>query len=218
MSCERPKVLVVNTADEGGGTERFASLLFKSLRQRQIDAWMVVGRKSSDAPRVIPIYASPFFDYRPYDNFWHRRIIPTLQALEHRVGLESYRYPYSEHLLELTGSPPPDIVLACNLHGGYFSLKALAALSQRIPVVIRPGDAWLATGHCAVPATCERWHSGCGRCPDLARMPAVQHDLTHLNWRRKRRVYRSARWSVVAPSAWQMNRLERSILRHAQGG
>ncbi len=216
MSRQHPKVLVVNTADEGGGTERVAWLLFKSLQQRQMDAWMVVGRKSSDDPRVIPIYASPFIDYRQYDTFWHRQTNPTLREIENRIGLETYRYPYSERLLEITGSPP-DIVLACNLHGGYFDLKALAALSQRIPVAVRPGDAWLTTGHCAVPATCERWRSGCGRCPDLARTPAIRHDLTRINWRRKRRVYRSARWSVIAPSAWQLNRLDRSILRHAQG-
>lgn len=216
MSKPPPKVLVVNTADEGGGTERVAGLLFKSLQQRGIDAWMVVGRKSTDDPRVIAIHASPFFDYRRYDDRWNRQIIPALRAIEARIGLESYRYPFSEQLIRLAGSPA-DIVLACNLHGGYFDLSALATLSQRVPVVVRPGDAWLATGHCAVPAACERWRSGCGRCPDLARPPAVRHDLTRINWWRKRRVYRSARWSVVAPSVWQMNRLDQSILRHAQG-
>jgi glycosyltransferase involved in cell wall biosynthesis len=209
-------VLVVNTADEGGGTERFAWLLFKGLERRLIDAWMVVGRKSSDDPRVIPIYASPFLDYGKYGDFRYQQVVPALRTIEQWIGLESYRYPFSTRLSDISGSPP-DIVLACNLHGGYFDLRALATLSQHIPVAIRPGDGWLATGHCAVPATCERWRSGCGRCPDLGRPPAVRHDLTRLNWLRKRRVYRSARWSVIAPSVWQQNRLDQSIVRHAQG-
>jgi glycosyltransferase involved in cell wall biosynthesis len=210
------KVLVVNTADEGGGTERFAWLLFKGLEQRQIEAWMVVGQKNSNDPHVITIHSSPLLHYGPYQNFWHRQVVPALRAIEGRIGLESYRYPFSARLLDVTGSPP-DIVLASNLHGGYFDLRALAALSHKVPVVIRPGDGWLATGHCAVPAACERWRSGCGRCPDLLRPPSVRHDLTRINWLRKRRVYQRARWSVVAPSAWQMNRLDQSILRHARG-
>jgi glycosyltransferase involved in cell wall biosynthesis len=216
MSNRIKKVLVVNTADEGGGAERFSWLLFKGLEQRQIEAWMVVGRKLSDDPRVLPIHSSPFLDYRQYDNFWHRRVVPGLRAIEDSIGLEAFRYPFSTRLLDITGSPP-DVVLACNLHGGYFDLRALGALSHQIPVVVRTADGWLATGHCAVPATCQRWRSGCGRCPDLARPPAVRRDLTRLNWRRKRRIYRSALWSVVAPSVWQMNRLDQSILRHARG-
>src|SRR5581483_3374254 len=53
------KVIVVNTADQGGGTERIAWLLFKGFEKRGIDSWMVVGQKRSDDPHVIPIYASP---------------------------------------------------------------------------------------------------------------------------------------------------------------
>ena len=41
------------------------------------------------------------------------------------------------------------------------------------------------TGHCAVPPGCSRWEHGCGSCPDLEAPPAVRHDLTAFNWRRK---------------------------------
>ena len=210
------KVLVVNTADRGGGTERFAWLLFKGLEQRGIEAWLVVGQKLSDDPRVTWFWSSRFIRYRPYRTFWYSRVLPGLRKFDHTLGLECFHYPLSARLLDITGSPP-DVVLACNLHGDYFDLRELAKLSRKIPVVVRPGDGWLGTGHCAIPASCERWRTGCGRCPDLARPPAVRHDLTRLNWWRKRRIYRSAHWSVVAPSAWQMQRLDQSILRYAVG-
>ena len=80
------KVLVVNTADEGGGTERFAWLLFKGLEQRQIEAWMVVGQKNSNDPHVITIHSSPLLHYGPYQNFWHRQVVPALRAIEGRIG------------------------------------------------------------------------------------------------------------------------------------
>ena len=28
-------------------------------------------------------------------------------------------------------------------------------------------DAWLVSGHCAHSLDCDRWRTGCGRCPDL---------------------------------------------------
>jgi glycosyltransferase involved in cell wall biosynthesis len=206
--------MVVNTADQGGGAERFSWLLFKGLERRGVESWLLVGDKRTDDPRVLPLYASPYFDYRAYARWRYRAGLPILRWLERRVGLEGFSYPFSAHILELTG-PPPDLVVCVNLHGGYFDLRQLSRLSQRVPLVMRPGDGWLFTGHCACPLECARWLRGCGRCPDLKRPPAVARDATRLNWRRKRHIYRKARVYAAAPSQWQMTRLERSMLMPA---
>lgn len=208
------KVVIVSTSDRGGGMERIAWLLRAGLEQRGTDAWLVVGQKLSNHPRVVAIHESPFIDYRPYGSMWIRHTTSALRLVDRRLGLEDFRYPFSWRLLEMTGEAP-DVVVACNLHGGYFDLRALAALSRHVPVVVLSGDGWLMTGHCAVPMACSRWQSGCGRCPDLSRFPAVARDATAINWRRKRNIYRSARWSLVAPSAWHMDRLDRSIVHGA---
>jgi glycosyltransferase involved in cell wall biosynthesis len=58
------------------------------------------------------------------------------------------------------------------------------------------------TGHCAYAGPCERWQTGCGRCPDLGGYPAIGLDTTAFLWRQKRRLYRQAPITIVAPSSW----------------
>jgi glycosyltransferase involved in cell wall biosynthesis len=61
---------------------------------------------------------------------------------------------------------------------------------------------WAMTGHCAYAGPCERWRSGCGSCPDLARYPSIAYDTTAFLFARKRSAYSAARPTIVAPSRW----------------
>ncbi|MFN8202227.1 MAG: glycosyltransferase [Solirubrobacteraceae bacterium] len=88
-------------------------------------------------------------------------------------GEEDFDFPGSRHLLELAPWPP-DVIHAHNLHGGYFDLRVLPALSRRYPVALTLHDAWLLSGHCAHSFDCERWRHGCGHCPDLSIYPAIR--------------------------------------------
>jgi glycosyltransferase involved in cell wall biosynthesis len=127
------------------------------------------------------------------------------------IGLEDFDHPYSHAILELTGSPP-DLALCHNLHGGYFDLRALSALSHRVPVVMRLFDTWLFSGHCAYSLGCPRWETGCGRCPDLTLPPAIRYDVTRINWWRKRRILRGGKFFVSGETKWILDRAMRSLL------
>jgi glycosyltransferase involved in cell wall biosynthesis len=206
------KVAIVNTADEGGGAERMSIGILDGFTELGIDTWLLVGDKKTEHPRVMPFYLSPFVDYRS------RELSPAGLAARRRaarwLGLEDFAHPYSRRILELTGSAP-DLVLCHNLHGGYFDLRALPALSRRVPVVVRLFDSWLLTGHCAYALGCPRWRTGCGRCPDLSIPPAIRRDATRVNWWRKRRILRGARLYVSAESRWMLDRARQSLLAPA---
>jgi glycosyltransferase involved in cell wall biosynthesis len=208
------KVVIVNTADEGGGAERMSMLMLDGFAALGVDTWLLVGEKKSDHPRVMPFYQSPFFDYRPYARPWRRTALLLRRKIDRHVGREDFNHPYSHRILELTGSPP-DLVLCHNLHGGYFDLGALTTLSRRVPVVLRLFDSWLITGHCAYPLGCSRWEAGCGQCPDLSIPPAISRDATRVNWRRKERALGSARLFVSAESHWLLDRAKCSLLAPA---
>lgn len=229
------KILLLNTYDRGGGAEKVALDLARAYTAAGHEARLLVRNKRGDAAEVFE--ADPF----AYGPPW----APALAALEPRVrglglrgshraadwlrlaavparlldqarGVEDFNYPYARHLVN--GGWRPDLIHAHNLHGDYFDLRALAPLSQQIPVVWTLHDAWAFTGHCAYPTDCPRWRSGCGNCPDLRRPPALRRDNTAANWQRKREIYASSRLAVATPSRWLMDQVEQSMLRpyHSQ--
>jgi glycosyltransferase involved in cell wall biosynthesis len=62
---------------------------------------------------------------------------------------------------------------------------------------------------------CERWKTGCGECPHLDTYPAMRHDQTAANWKRKQEIYSKSRLSIVAPSDWLLSIAKQSILAPA---
>ena len=226
------RILSVTTRGAGSGAERVAWGLFAGYRSRGHASWLAVGSRASADADVFEIPNDSFRS--AWSRLWYSASRPLLhRERKHRwarpvrlllagigdparaaaqfLGHEDFHYPGTRSLLEL---PPamPEIVHAHNLHGGYFDLRQLPILSRRVPFVLTLHDAWLLSGHCAHSFECERWLSGCGRCPDLTIYPAVARDATASNFRRKQRIYEASRLFVAAPSRWLANRLAGSML------
>jgi len=228
-------ILQVSTEDIAGGAEKVAWTLWGSYGERGQHSWLAVGRKQSSDPHVFTLvnYCSPticgrlctamsdrlkplhgrirgIWRARQWLNTWKS----PRREMERRLGIEDFNYPAAHRLLEL---PPqrPDIVHCHNLHGGYFDLRVLPSLSQRVPTVLTLHDTWLLSGHCAYSLECERWKLGCGSCPDLAIYPAIERDATAYNWRRKRSIYAKSRLYVATPCRWLMQKVEQSMLAPA---
>ncbi|HWF47188.1 MAG TPA: glycosyltransferase [Bryobacteraceae bacterium] len=214
MPPQLRKIVIVNTADEGGGAELVSMRVLNGFLELGLDAWLLVGNKTGSHPKVISFYTSPFFDYRPYVKSLLAKVIEGWRSLDQFLGLEDFNHPYSHHIREMTGSPP-DLLLCHNLHGGYFDLRVLSGLSGRMPVALRLFDTWLQAGHCAYSLGCNRWQSGCGECPDLTIPPAISRDASQRNLLRKQRIFLESRLFVSAESQWMLDRAKRSVLAPA---
>jgi glycosyltransferase involved in cell wall biosynthesis len=108
-----------------------------------------------------------------------------------------------------------DIIHCHNLHGRYFDLRALPWLASSAPLIVTLHDNWPLTGFCAYPFDCQKWRSGCGRCPELACLPKPPHDRTATDWRIKRDIFQRCRVYVAAPSRWMLDRAKTSLLAPA---
>ncbi|MBI3427330.1 MAG: glycosyltransferase [Acidobacteria bacterium] len=227
------RILQISTCDQAGGAEKVAYDLHTAYRQRSHQAHLAVGHKKLNDPDVSLINHNA---YRPaWTRFWRAQqlalcqkeihVAPVLagwlaDAAEPRAwwertrGLENFDYPGAWHVLDL---PPqrPQVVHAHNLHGKYFDLRALAALSQQVPTFVTLHDEWMLTGHCAYTFGSERWRTGCVDCPDLAINPALTRNTTAQNWRRKQRIYQQAKLYIAAPSRWLLAEALDSILHPA---
>jgi glycosyltransferase involved in cell wall biosynthesis len=225
-------ILQICRSDEGGGAEKIARQLVGAFEAAGVGSWLAVARRMSRDPDVLPVPWAGWKDPGPQlraalEGALARRPVrvPGVGRIPRLLGFlgspkhlsawwrgeEDFHFPGAWRLLRLPPRPPT--ILHChNLHGGYFDLTALPWLSQQVPLVLTLHDAWLLTGHCAHPFRCERWKTGCGRCPDLTIPPRIRRDSTVGNWRRKREVYARSRLFVTTPSQWLMDRVARSIL------
>ena len=225
-------VVTVSTADQLGGAERVARRLHAGYAALGDDAWMAVGAKRTTDAQVVEIpnqsrrslwartfmRAAAAFPDRGA-GFRVRRLLRDVIAepgrwLERRQGIEDFNYPGTMAIAGVAGRPA-DAFHLHNLHGGYFDLRALPALSALAPTMVTLHDAWMLSGHCAHSFACERWSTGCGSCPALWIYPAVPRDATAANWLRKREIFSQSALFVATPCEWLAERVRRSVLMPA---
>lgn len=236
IASGRLRIAQVNTADAPGGAERVALGLHRAYNAAGHDAWLVVGRKLTSEAGVLALRHEKSQDalarigrgpsrlLAPFDGRVRgvRRVRGYLEGgaagIRHHwndwAGRDQFDFPESAALLDLF-DPPPDVLHCHNLHGDFFDLRALPSFSALLPVVLTLHDAWLFSGHCAHSIECERWRTGCGKCPDLTLYPSIRRDATRYNWRRKREIFMRSRVFLTAPSQWLIDRASESILAAA---
>lgn len=228
-------VVQVNTRDDRGeDAVRIAWALHRVYRQFGINAWIAVGQKFSIDPNVLEIpnqESKPKYTKVALDiscriqllNYHFRGMWRLGEILKWSVeprhywhiyqGIEDFHYPGIWQIFNLFPEKP-DVVHCHNLWG-YFDLWALPWLSQRLPVVLTLHDGWLLSGHCKDSLDCERWKTGCGKCPYLEIPYPIKKDTTDYNWRQKRKIFTRSRLYVATPSRWLMDRVKQSPLAEA---
>ena len=64
---------------------------------------------------------------------------------------------------------------------------------------------WMLTGHCGFSFDCDRWKTGCGKCPYPETPPAIKRDGTSLEWKLKNWIYpklNKLNLNLICPSKW----------------
>lgn len=184
-------VLHISTYDNYGGSAKSAYKIHTGLREMGVRSRMLVKRNfttDTDVGVVAKGMAKGL----------DAAVGQGLDAL----GLQYIFYPSSRAILRHPWFLEADIVQLYNTHSGYFTHSVLPAMSRRKRLVWRLSDMWPMTGHCAYSGPCDRWKTGCGKCPDLVTPPSLPRDTTALLWRHKRWLYGRSDFHVVAPSRW----------------
>ena len=230
MAGNAMRITQVAPSDSGGGAQRVALDLHHEYIRRGLDASHIVGRcihpdsgcieLDNDAYRgpltrlVVRRLPPPEDGLRLTMRQAGRSLIEPGRALAHALGWDDYDYPATRRIPSLV-SPGPDVLHLHNLHGGFFDLRALPALSRRYCTVVTLHDTWLLSGHCAYSLDCDSWLTGCGNCPHPKVPAQMINDGSAHNWRRKRDIYRRCRLHVVGCSQWVLDLAQRSILAPA---
>jgi len=225
------RIASVNAAVTGGGAEFVARSLHEQYRALGHDAWLLVGSANAPAPATIAIpndryrsaWARPLRrvaaaagarSARTHDAWWYadravRSLAEPLRYARVARGHEDFSAPATRHVLELTPQPP-EVLHLHNLHGSYFDIRELPALTRRATTVLTLHDAWALTGHCAHPIECDGYLTGCEHCPHLDRYVSLRRDAAADNFALKRRALAESRIAFAAPSAWMLGLAEKS--------
>ncbi len=132
--------------------------------------------------------------------------------IEKKIALQSLLTPWAFTLLYDKRFNTSDLVHYHVIHGGYFNIASLPLLTYRKPSVWTLHDPWAITGHCIHPYNCNKWLTGCGRCPDLNIDFAVDKDRTALMWKFKKYIYDRSTIDIVVASQWMYNKSKQSPL------
>jgi len=193
---KKPKVLIVSTRDLKGGAAKSAFRLLEALLSFDVDAYMLVLRKSSDHPNVI----------LPKTNKEQllSAVAPSLngQTLKLKYKLQSGRVFSStfsiNSIYKQVERINPDII---NLHwigDAFFPLAEINKFNR--PVVWTFHDMWAITGGCHNAMDCNKYLMHCGSCPALN--SSKEKDISYHQFDRKKQIYKESTLTAVTPSKW----------------
>jgi glycosyltransferase involved in cell wall biosynthesis len=193
------RVLLMHRSDGCiSGAQVQMGRLRDGLLSQNIDARIICRDRSRPDSILVP--------FRP-------KIEQRIKRLTHWLGLNDIHLISSLQIKLIPQFLNCDILDIHCMHSDSFSYLLLPELSALKPIVFTLHDMWPMTGHCHASLECEKWQSGCGKCPHPEIHPPIQRDATSVEWRLKRWAYGKSNFSVVAPSKWIYNKAKLSILR-----
>lgn len=193
------KVLQLNQSDMIGGAAIAGYRLHQELLRQNIDSRIIVGTKTIDNERII---AAPR----------KIKIENQLSRINSVLGLNYLNVISSFNLTANPAYQEADILHFHNLHGGYFNYLAIPKLTKNKPTVFTLHDMWSFTGHCSYSYDCQKWQTGCGKCPYPNTPPKIKRDNTAIEWKLKNWVYSNSNLTIVTPSQWLSEQAKKSIL------
>jgi len=174
--------------------------LHRSLVERGHDSEMLVVSKRSKDPRV--------HSYSRLGEIFERG----LYALERVSSLQGLLSPFALSFPGRQCFRKADLVHWQLIYPHYISTPLIPFLSRLRPTVWTLHDPWPTTGHCVHPVECQRWMTGCGKCPDLRRNFTIWFDTTAMTWKAKRHAYHNSPLTLIVASPWMKRRVAASPL------
>jgi glycosyltransferase involved in cell wall biosynthesis len=191
-------LLFADDVRSGGGVIAMWRL-HNALKASGVESKILTPARQSKSPDSVQYSLQP-------------RIENLIAKFTRRLGFEDIHRISSFRLRDHPLIAGADVLQIHGIHGGFFSYLALPGLTDRVVTVFTLHDMWALTGHCTYARGCERWKTGCGKCPDLNMPVSVQRDSTALVWKLRNRTYARSKMTIVCPSRWITQLAEQSPL------
>lgn len=196
------KVLSICTSDYAGGAARAAYRIHQAVHGLGVNSKMFVKEKGTSDTNVLTV--NDFIPhgslYRYFD--WVRN--KCKNKLQH---YQWGKYPEREdfYMSDLRSTDVGGVIKKVEfdiLHLHWINQRffPLRQLPKNRPIVWTLHDSWPFCGVCHLPFDCKRYHKECGCCPALHSNDP--HDLSHIVWAKKKKLYDKLDLHIITPSKW----------------
>lgn len=198
------RVVQINLTARQGGTGRVCHGISNSLNESNIESYTLFSSTQSQSSFEIK-YASDF----------RRKINALISKVIGNYGFNSHLM--TRRLISYLKKLKPDIIHLHNLHGHNVNLKMLFKYFKKNPKIKlfwTFHDLWSFTGYCpyAELANCEKWKSGCNRCPQKKQFSWF-FDRSKKLYERKKELFTGLNLTIVAPSSYIANMAKQSFFK-----
>ena len=201
-------LLLLNTADSGGGAAIATYRLHQGLRSIGVDAQLLVRQKRMDDSTVVTeTPPKSRLKFRVANYYTQRDEKVSRDSCANGNSLFSpARCP--DQLAQRIAAMNPDLVHLFWINFGFLRIESLKFFKR--PIIWTLHDMWPFTGGCHYDAECGKFRQSCGSCPLLG--SATENDLSRSVWGRKQKSWRDAQIVVVATSHWLAEMAQASSL------
>ncbi len=199
------KVLLIDVNCKYSSTGKIVYDLYTEINKRGDTAAICYGRGPKIKERGIYKFSG---DIEVYIHAFLTRL----------TGLTGcFSFFATRNLLKYIKEFKPDIVHLHDLHAYFVNIKPLISYLKRkkIKTVWTFHCEFMYTGKCGYAYDCEKWKSGCGKCPSLREYPSsLFFDFTRKMFNQKKRLFEGFdNLTIVTPSEWLAGRVRQSFLK-----
>ena len=196
------RILQINVVYKVGSTGKIVNEIHNQLQKSGYESFVIFGRGKT-------ISESNVYKTSPD---WEGK----LQALYGRITGNFYGGAfYSTHkLIKRIKSIAPEVVHLHLMNGNYVNnyrlLTFLAENNYKTVITLHAEITY--TGICEHAFDCERWKTGCGKCPQIfKKYKSLLFDRTAMEWQKKAKAFaRFKSLTIVSVSGWLENRAKQS--------
>ncbi len=164
----------------------------------------------------IPYNQKGFSNDCVFGSNFNRKINAVLERISGYQGC--FSFCNTRKVIKALKGFSPDVLHLHNIHGVKINLPKLFKYIKKknITVVWTLHDCWSFTGQCPhfIMAKCDKWLTGCHRCPQYKLYPRAYVDRTKAMWKLKRKWFTGIEnMTLVTPSKWLADLVKQSYLK-----
>lgn len=194
-----------DSVERGAGTAVAMYRVHEALLDKGVNSHILCNNKFSDAEEVTEL---------PKKNPIIKVVEKILRAVFRAAGFNDLYVITGGRIRRHPKYQQSDIVTLHGTHHGFINYLTLPRLLKGKKTVFVLHDMWAVSGHCAFHYDCEKWKTGCGKCPYPDNVPKIKRDATKWEWKLKKWVFSKLDITLISPSKAVKEVISQSFLNH----